>query len=103
MYYLFVSLIVLASGGIIAFVWKYYGKVIAKHIKKVLRIERNEEFWIGLIEHNPQNPYPYKKLGEWYAKNGHKYYAIETLKYAAKLNPRDMEVWEKLKELSDEE
>lgn len=57
---------------------------------------KNEGFWISLIQNNPQNPYPYKKLGELYLQNDRKAYAKETFAYALKLSPKDKTIQRQL-------
>ncbi|MEX0916596.1 MAG: hypothetical protein WDZ44_00625 [Candidatus Spechtbacterales bacterium] len=61
--------------------------------------ERGEGFWIGLIESDPENPYLYKKLGEFYATQGKRQFARETFQYALKLSPDDESIKERLKEV----
>jgi len=60
--------------------------------------ERGESFWIGLIESDPNNPYLYKKLGEFYMTQGKRQFARETFQYALKLSPDDESIKERLKE-----
>lgn len=61
--------------------------------------ERGEDFWIGLIESDPNNPYLYKKLGEFYMSQGKRQFARETFQYALKLSPDDESIKERLKEV----
>lgn len=61
--------------------------------------EHNEDFWIGLIEKDPENPYLYKKLGEFYVSQGKRQFARETFQYALKLSPDDENIKERLKEV----
>jgi tetratricopeptide (TPR) repeat protein len=61
--------------------------------------ERGEDFWIGLIESDPNNPYLYKKLGEFYIGQGKRQFARETFQYALKLSPDDESIKERLKEV----
>lgn len=61
--------------------------------------ERGEDFWIGLIENEPENPYLYKKLGEFYVSQGKRQFARETFQYALKLSPDDESIKQRLKEV----
>ena len=61
--------------------------------------ERGEDFWIGLIENEPDNPYLYKKLGEFYVSQGKRQFARETFQYALKLSPDDESIKQRLKEV----
>lgn len=158
MIYVFSSLIVLAGGGILMIVWKYYGSFIKNkarsmlegrnmpkisarmpkvrmskpysinpssfkdkfkkpppsvladnkkkpknkqkgvHVSSLLG-EKGEQFWIEVIKSDPQNPHPYKKLGEWYLENNKDKFAIETFEYAARLDPDDAQIKEYLQNL----
>lgn len=60
---------------------------------------KNEGFWISLIQNNPHNPYPYKKLGELYLQNDKKGYAKETFAYALKLAPKDKTIQRQLEKV----
>lgn len=54
--------------------------------------EQGEEYWVSLIKSDPGNPAYYKELGEWYMYNNNKDYAIKTLEYAVKLDPKDKRI-----------
>jgi len=100
MIYAFISLIVLAVAGIGFLVLKYYKPSFGKNSAKKIGGVKGEEFWLNLIKDNPKNPYPYKKLGEWYIEQGQKDFALKTFKYALKLDPKDGNLRRRLAELT---
>ncbi|MDZ4205768.1 MAG: hypothetical protein U1C12_00920, partial [Patescibacteria group bacterium] len=51
-----------------------------------------EDYWINLISSDPANPEYYKKLSEWYMYNNRREYAIKTLEYTSKLDPKDEKI-----------
>ena len=98
MIYIFGTLIVVALAGISYVVLKYYKPNFGKKNAKIGGL-KGEEFWLNLIQDNPKNPYPYKKLGEWYVENKQKADAAEVLRHALKLDPKDGNIKRRLAEL----
>ena len=62
-----------------------------------------EDYWINLISVNPINPKYYKRLGEWYMYNNKPDYAIKTLEYASKLDPKNKKILKHLENLKRQE
>ena len=62
-----------------------------------------EGYWINLISVNPTNPKYYKRLGEWYMYNNKTDYAIKTLEYASKLDPKNKKILKHLENLKRQE
>lgn len=105
----------LAVAGIVFLVFKYHNPIKQRKLKKrnnetkiesedqkpkeEKRREETEDTWLGLIKMNPKNPLPYKKLGEYYARNNQIQYAVKTWEHALKLNPKDEALREKLKKI----
>lgn len=63
------------------------------------KFSQNEDFWINLIKSNPQNAYPYKKLGELYEEDQKLKEAREAFRYALRLSPSDKSIQEHLRTL----
>lgn len=103
MVYVFGILIFIATAAIAFFVFKYYNPLKFFKNRKESKIGglKGEDFWLNLIKENPKNPYPYKKLGEWYAQNNKQREAIEVLAYAVKLDPSDGNVKKQLADLKE--
>ncbi|MDX1608453.1 MAG: hypothetical protein R3251_04560 [Candidatus Spechtbacterales bacterium] len=103
MAYFYTALILLATTGIGYVVFKYYNPLDVVRRRNNAKIGgiKGEEFWLNLIKDNPKNPYPYKKLGEWYARNNQQNEAIEVLAYAVKLDPSDGNVKKQLADLRE--
>jgi tetratricopeptide (TPR) repeat protein len=59
----------------------------------------SEDFWIRLISGDPENPYLYKKLGEFYLRHKQRQHARETFEYAERLAPNDASIKKRLSEL----
>jgi predicted Zn-dependent protease len=112
MLYIFVFLAVLSLGGIVflakkrnlfklrkSFAEKNYSIVRNGDNSKLTDSNLSEEHFISLIAEEPKNVEHYRKLGEWYAENNKKAYAVKTLKHAVKLNPKDKKLKKLLAEL----
>ena len=116
MVYIFIILIALSLGGIVFLGFRKLslkelsGKVWAVFMRKKhkksqidLATTKGEDYWIELISSDPTNVQHYKKLGEWYVYNNKTLYAIKTLEYASKLDPKDKKILKHLENLKRQE
>ena len=117
MVYIFIILIALSLGGIVFLGFRKLSlkelssKVWAVFMRKKQRknqvdlasFVKNEDYWIELISSDPMNVQHYKKLGEWYVYNNKVVYAIKTLEYASKLDPKDKKILKHLENLKRQE
>lgn len=119
MLYIFLIIIAIAIFGIANLVYKkqfdvFLHIVIFKKLRSIIfskerrfkkfkfRKVKNEDFWLKKIEKHPKDAKNYKGLGGWYVENNNKYYAIQTLEYAVKLNPSDKKLVSTVKKLRSE-
>lgn len=116
MFYIFLFIIAIAAFGIADLVYKKrfneflhmfilqsFNALFSTTIKKFnFRKMADEDFWLKRIKKNPNNANHYKKLGEWYAENNNKEYAIQTLEYAVKLNPSNKKLITAIEKLREE-
>lgn len=59
----------------------------------------DEQYWLGVINEEPQSPYPYKKLGEIYIAREDFREARAVFRHALRLDPLDKVIQGKMEEL----